>query len=295
MARRGREVARGLEAVADGDARDHRELQSQGGAAGSLLLQQLDVALRFLPTSDYGTPAPAAGGAFELADMPTEGQAGGQSDEQDELLCSICIADYAEDRMCSTLPCGHVFHRACIAQWLRSGRMAGADCPLCKEPILQGALHAQVDAALGGSTRRGSPSSPSQARRPRLSHEDGIDAWSGPTAQEMDQMRAEAATGVAASMAADTEALGESLEFARTASALERMEVELERSASRRPPVARPVVVVGRQEAFRVRHVIDGDADGPMLVSGLDPDLVADMRASGLSMDEIGTHLGLQP
>ena len=54
-------------------------------------------------------------------------------------------------------------------------------------------------------------------------------------------MRAEAATGVAASMAADTEALGESLEFARAASALERMEVELERSASRRPPVARPV------------------------------------------------------
>ena len=108
-------------------------------------------------------------------------------------------------------------------------------------------------------------------------------------------MRAEAATGVAASMAADTEALGESLEFARTASALERMEVELERSASRRPPVARPVVVVGRQEAFRVRHVIDGHADGPTLVSGLDPDLVADLRASGLSMEEIGTHLGLQP
>ena len=102
--------------------------------------------------------------------------------------------------------------------------------------------------------------------------------------------------------------MGEGLELSRTASALERMEAELERSASLRPrppvaarPVARPVVVVRipvRQEAFRVRHaghVIDGDADGPMLVSGLDPDLVADMRASGLSMDEIGTHLGLQP
>ena len=129
-------------------------------------------------------------------------------------------------------------------------------------------------------------------------------------------------------MAADTSGvglgLGEGLELSRTASALERMEAELERSASLRPsppvvarPVARPVVVVRipvrqvarpvarpvvripvRQEAFRVRHaghVIDGDADGPMLVSGLDPDLVADLRASGLSMDEIGTHLGLQP
>jgi len=84
------------------------------------------------------------------------------------------------------------------------------------------------------------------------------------------------------------------------------MEAALERSASLRPsppvvarPVARPVVRIPvRQEAFRVRHaghVIDGDADGPMLVSGLDPDLVADLRASGLSMEEIGTHLGLQP
>ena len=40
------------------DARDHRELQSQGGAAGTLLLQQLDVALRFLPTSEYGKQVP---------------------------------------------------------------------------------------------------------------------------------------------------------------------------------------------------------------------------------------------
>ena len=111
-------------------------------------------------------------------------------------------------------------------------------------------------------------------------------------------------------MAADTSGLGlglgEGLELSRTASALERMEAALERSASLRPsppvvarPVARPVVRIPvRQEAFRVRHaghVIDGDADGPMLVSGLDPDLVADLRASGLSMEEIGTHLGLQP
>ena len=93
MDRRGREVARGLEAGADSDARDHGE---QGGAAGTIvsvaegrasrsLLQQLDVALRFLPTSEYGTTVPAAGGAFELADMPTKGQTGGQGDDQGEL------------------------------------------------------------------------------------------------------------------------------------------------------------------------------------------------------------------
>ena len=57
---------------------------------------------------------------------------------------------------------------------------------------MQGALEAQVDAALG-VVPAGAGS-----RRPRLSPEDDIDAWAGPTAQEMDQMRAEAATGAAA-------------------------------------------------------------------------------------------------
>ena len=146
MARRARELDRGLESVAESDARDHRELQSQGGAAGTFLLQQLDMALRFLPTSEYGTPVPAAGGALEPADKPagkqaagkpTKRQTGGKPDDEDEVVCSICLADYVDDKMCSTLPCGHVFHRECITQWLRSGRMAGADCPLCKAPSLQ--------------------------------------------------------------------------------------------------------------------------------------------------------------
>ena len=87
------------------------------------------------------------------------------------------------------------------------------------------------------------------------------------------------------------EAFGD-VEIARTAStALERMEAALECSAPRRQPPR----LVGRQEAFRVRHVVDAAPDGPIRVSNLDPDLVADLRASGLSMEEICTHLGLQP
>ena len=140
MARRGHEVARGLEAVSAREA-EHRELQSQGGAAGSLLRKQLETALHFLPTSENGARARAAGGALERADKPAkkgrgEGQTGdakgGPSNEQEEAMCSICLNDYEDDKMCSTLPCGHVFHRECITCWLRSGRMAGAECPLCK-------------------------------------------------------------------------------------------------------------------------------------------------------------------
>jgi len=292
MARRGHDVARGLDAVADSDAA-HRELQSQGGAAGPLLLKQLDKALHFLPTSEYGARARAAGGALERADMPankraegqTGGTAAGPSNEEDESMCSICLNDYEDDKMCSTLPCGHVFHRACITQWLRCGRLAGAECPLCKEPILQGALWTQVDAALGGR-----PLDDSQ-RRPRLSPEDDIDEWAGPSAQDMDEMRAEAATGMTERSEREFSGqLEDDIELARRPSTtLERMEAELERSTWHRPPP--PRAPVARQQAFRIR----GDAAGPILVSNLDPDLVADLRATGLSMEEICVQLGIEP
>ena len=48
---------------------------------------------------------------------------------------------------------------------------------------------------------------------------------------------------------------------------------------------------MARQQAFRIR----GDAAGPILVSSLDPDLVADLRATGLSMEEICVQLGIEP
>ena len=52
-----------------------------------------------------------------------------------------------------------------------------------------------------------------------------------------------------------------------------------------KPPRPRP------PQAFRIR----GDAAGPILVSNLDPDLVADLRATGLSMEEICVQLGIEP
>eukprot|EP00908_Phaeocystis_cordata_P019281 Transcript_30792.p1 GENE.Transcript_30792~~Transcript_30792.p1 ORF type:complete len:509 (+),score=76.16 Transcript_30792:148-1674(+) len=93
--------------------------------------QALTIALELLPTSDVG--ATAAGGAKG----------------SEEAVCPICLEGFEEDRLCSTLPCAHPFHRACLEPWVLSGRAAGGDCPLCKEPILQGALGTQVQVVLG--------------------------------------------------------------------------------------------------------------------------------------------------
>mmetsp|Transcript_94121 Transcript_94121/g.304095 ORF Transcript_94121/g.304095 Transcript_94121/m.304095 type:complete len:263 (+) Transcript_94121:72-860(+) len=42
--------------------------------------------------------------------------------------CSICIKDFAGGDRVRQLRCGHVFHAACVDEWLRRC----ADCPLCK-------------------------------------------------------------------------------------------------------------------------------------------------------------------
>ncbi len=133
----------------------------------------LNVALDLLPVFEMGSLKPPAGAtpldelpSFEqrqavqmgLAPQPAAeeeaakrtssfgklGKLGGgkkdeskRSSEQEELACSICLTGYADDKTCTMLPCGHIFHRECISGWLQSGRTAGGDCPMCKEPILQ--------------------------------------------------------------------------------------------------------------------------------------------------------------
>ena len=42
--------------------------------------------------------------------------------------CPICMEDCTENDKCSRLPCGHSFHRHCIAKWLKMNHI----CPLCR-------------------------------------------------------------------------------------------------------------------------------------------------------------------
>lgn len=43
-----------------------------------------------------------------------------------EPTCVICIADFAPGELLARLPCGHIFHKECVSQWLRQH----GKCPL---------------------------------------------------------------------------------------------------------------------------------------------------------------------
>jgi len=43
--------------------------------------------------------------------------------------CSICLDDFSKDEHALQLPCGHLFHGACIGKWLATSRA----CPNCRK------------------------------------------------------------------------------------------------------------------------------------------------------------------
>jgi hypothetical protein len=51
----------------------------------------------------------------------------------DNPMCSICLGEFGEGEDLRMLPCMHVFHVACIDQWLRLSH----ECPLCKRSVVE--------------------------------------------------------------------------------------------------------------------------------------------------------------
>lgn len=45
-----------------------------------------------------------------------------------QLQCMVCLSDFEEDEDLRKLPCNHMFHAACIDEWLHRC----TDCPICK-------------------------------------------------------------------------------------------------------------------------------------------------------------------
>jgi len=50
---------------------------------------------------------------------------------EDQAKCLVCQEDFEVGEEVRTLPCFHIFHTACIDQWLRTSK----ECPVCKIAI----------------------------------------------------------------------------------------------------------------------------------------------------------------
>ncbi len=44
--------------------------------------------------------------------------------------CTICLDEFADNKPCHELQCGHTYHTACILTWFRNGNPS---CPLCRD------------------------------------------------------------------------------------------------------------------------------------------------------------------
>ena len=79
--------------------------------------------LRFLPTIRY-----KPGLSFKH---------GGQSLDQDDLSCSICMSEYEDGEILRLLYCQrraiHHYHKQCVDSWL----LRNATCPLCRSSVSQ--------------------------------------------------------------------------------------------------------------------------------------------------------------
>nr|GLL34910.1 probable E3 ubiquitin-protein ligase XERICO [Ipomoea trifida] len=50
-----------------------------------------------------------------------------------EQECSVCLAEFKPDAEINQLPCGHVFHTACLEKWLKYWNVT---CPLCRNYMI---------------------------------------------------------------------------------------------------------------------------------------------------------------
>ncbi|CAE7257210.1 Rnf103 [Symbiodinium sp. CCMP2456] len=54
--------------------------------------------------------------------------------------CLCCLDDFEESNQVAILPCGHIFHEACIKSWSLSLAEAAGSCPACRAQFHTAAL-----------------------------------------------------------------------------------------------------------------------------------------------------------
>lgn len=53
--------------------------------------------------------------------------------QQPEHECSVCLTKFEPESEINCLPCGHLFHKACLEKWLEYWNIT---CPLCRTPLM---------------------------------------------------------------------------------------------------------------------------------------------------------------
>ena len=69
--------------------------------------------------------------------LPPESEDKPNGTEEAPEDCTICLAAMNEKHQCSILPCQHIFHMACIHQWIDADEDNSLLCPVCRHPIFE--------------------------------------------------------------------------------------------------------------------------------------------------------------
>ncbi|KAG1360958.1 RING-H2 finger protein ATL64-like [Cocos nucifera] len=81
-----------------------------------------DAQLRAIPVLVFGSTS-----------SPSSNNGGGGTEEKES--CSVCLAEYVEGEEVRVLPrCKHMFHKACIDQWLIT---RSPFCPICRDKVIE--------------------------------------------------------------------------------------------------------------------------------------------------------------
>ncbi|CAN6249784.1 unnamed protein product [Urochloa humidicola] len=95
----------------DPDNMTYEELQQLGEAIGTESKGLPESVIALLPTSTYKI------------------RIFSRKEKHDE--CVICCMDYKNRDRLTKLPCGHLYHQACVAKWLQINKV----CPVCNKEV----------------------------------------------------------------------------------------------------------------------------------------------------------------
>ena len=126
-------VRYGTRGYMEEDERPSVEGQGRGGRMVPLTKRELQELTRVIPYRSVG----GIGGVGRAEDEEGE----------EEAPCSICLQEYEAGEKLRRLPCGHVFHRDCVDEWLLGESKL---CPMCKSSVVDAAQVADEAPAVDG-------------------------------------------------------------------------------------------------------------------------------------------------